>query len=76
MQVSKIKRLSDQHEALKQFHKKCCYNSIMLNIEGPTICSDNLDCPTTQIIISEIRGILLKKIKGLEDEIRSEAASK
>lgn len=75
MNVSKIQRLSKQHELLKSFHKACNSNDMYLVAKLPPYGYGDveLDYVTTKLIISDVRVSLLNKITALEKEIKEEA---
>ena len=76
MNVSKIQRLSKQHELLKSFHEACNCNDVELKISKAG-CSSSfdavLDYDSTKSIIIKVRHILLARILEIEKEIEGEA---
>ena len=73
MNVSKINTLSEQHKALKAFHKVCNYNSVEFRVKHDPYSEASLDSEATQTIINDLRLVLLKRISDLEKQIKKEA---
>lgn len=74
MNVSKIQKLSEQHKSLKQFHEVCNHNNVELSVKvaGQSNATD-LDYVAAKTIIAKVRGILLDRIKAIEENITQEA---
>jgi len=69
MNVCKIQRLSEQHQALIEFHKACNHNDVGLTVEVASYSNATLDYSATKTIIAEVRGILLDRLVAIEKEI-------
>ena len=70
MNVNKIRGLSEQHQALKNFHETCNQPGPELTVSTATTAEVSLGISSTQSIICEIRHILLKRIQDIEQEIK------
>ena len=75
MNVSKINTLSEQHKALKGFHKVCTYNSVELRVKHDPYSEASLDSEATETILSKVRMALLERISDIEAKIKKEASN-
>lgn len=77
MNVNKIQRLGEQHKALKKFHAECNKDGVELSANDTKtgLAPADLDFDTTQLIISDVRVSILKRISEIENKIRKEVAN-
>jgi hypothetical protein len=73
MDVRKIQEFSRKHDLLRNFYTMCNCNDVCLIARESASVDVELDQPTTQLIISDVRVSLLKRISEAENKIREEA---
>ncbi|ODS36149.1 MAG: hypothetical protein A7316_10220 [Candidatus Altiarchaeales archaeon WOR_SM1_86-2] len=72
MNVDKIQRLSKQYAELKNFHATCCEDVMTLVVESCPRGKAEINYDNFKLIVVELRGILLDKMKDLEEKIKEE----
>ena len=75
MNVSKIQKLSEQHQSLQEFHKVCNHNDVELSVKvSAQSTTAILDYIASKSIIVRVRSIVLNRVCEIEKEIREEVA--
>ncbi len=74
MNVKKVQRLSEQHEALKKFHECSTCNNVSFTIESQACGPQTLSGDLAEVVIITVRKALLEGMQIIEKAIQAETA--